>query len=91
MLNMSTSLAVKSGKTGIRTLGTVTRSPHFECGPFDHSGIFPYSSQSAKVIPYHNTLCPIAVANVIKFVLRCSAGCNFFGCTGAEMKKIGRC
>ena len=19
----------------------VTRSPHFECGPFDHSGIFP--------------------------------------------------
>ena len=41
MLNMSTSLAVKSGKTGIRTLGTVARSPHFECGPFDHSGIFP--------------------------------------------------
>ena len=30
------------GKTGIRTLGTVTRSPHFECGPIDHSGIFPY-------------------------------------------------
>ena len=30
-----------SGKTGIRTLGTVTRSPHFECGPIDHSGIFP--------------------------------------------------
>ena len=21
------------GKTGIRTLGTVARSPHFECGP----------------------------------------------------------
>ena len=41
MLNMSTSLAVKSGKTGIRTLGTVARSPHFECGPIDHSGIFP--------------------------------------------------
>jgi hypothetical protein len=30
-----------SGKIGIRTLGTVTRSPHFECGPIDHSGIFP--------------------------------------------------
>ena len=29
------------GKRGIRTPGTVTRSPHFECGPFDHSGIFP--------------------------------------------------
>ena len=25
----------------IRTQGAVTRSPHFECGPFDHSGIFP--------------------------------------------------
>ena len=46
MLNMSTSLAVKSGKTGIRTLGTVARSPHFECGPIDHSGIFP----SAKLV-----------------------------------------
>ena len=31
----------QGGKTGIRTLGTVTRSPHFECGPIDHSGIFP--------------------------------------------------
>ena len=31
------------GKTGIQTLGTVARSPHFECGPIDHSGIFPCS------------------------------------------------
>ncbi len=31
------------GKTGIRTLGTVARSPHFECGPIDHSGIFPFT------------------------------------------------
>ncbi len=29
------------GKGGIRTPGTVARSPHFECGPFDHSGTFP--------------------------------------------------
>ena len=29
------------GETGIRTLGTVARSPHFECGPIDHSGISP--------------------------------------------------
>ena len=36
------------GKRGIRTLGTVARSPHFECGPFDHSGIFPYSSAIGK-------------------------------------------
>ena len=31
------------GERGIRTPGTVTRSPHFECGPFDHSGISPGS------------------------------------------------
>ena len=30
------------GKRGIRTPGTVTRTPHFECGPFDHSGSFPF-------------------------------------------------
>ena len=34
--------SVYRGKTGIRTLGTVARSPHFECGPIDHSGIFPF-------------------------------------------------
>ena len=33
--------SVCCGETGIRTLGTVTRSPHFECGPIDHSGISP--------------------------------------------------
>ena len=33
------------GKRGIRTPGTVTRTPHFECGPFDHSGIFPKALQ----------------------------------------------
>lgn len=32
---------VYCGETGIRTLDTVTRMPHFECGPFDHSGISP--------------------------------------------------
>lgn len=37
-----------SGKGGIRTLGTVARTPHFECGPFDHSGISPFFS-AAKV------------------------------------------
>ena len=36
-------LNVYCGETGIRTLGTVARSPHFECGPIDHSGISPTS------------------------------------------------
>ena len=66
------------GKRGIRTLGTVARSPHFECGPFDHSGIFPYSSQSAKPIPHNSAQRPIADTNVIKFVLHCSAEEHFF-------------
>ncbi len=35
--------AIHRGETGIRTLGTVARSPHFECGPIDHSGISPFS------------------------------------------------
>src|SRR5690606_18851913 len=30
-----------SGEGGIRTPGTVTRTPHFECGPIDHSGTSP--------------------------------------------------
>ena len=29
------------GKWGIRTLDTLTRIPHFECGSFDHSDNFP--------------------------------------------------
>ncbi len=38
---MFVALFLWSGKRGIRTPGTVTRTPHFECGPIDHSGIFP--------------------------------------------------
>lgn len=34
-------LRVRSGKRGIRTPGTVTRTLHFECSAFDHSAIFP--------------------------------------------------
>ena len=29
------------GEIGIRTLGTLTSTPHFECGAFDHSAISP--------------------------------------------------
>ena len=45
------------GKTGIRTLGTVARSPHFECGPIDLSGIFPYycgTKVEKNLVPYAN-------------------------------------
>ena len=30
------------GKWGIRTLDTLARIPHFECGSFDHSDNFPF-------------------------------------------------
>ena len=33
------------GKRGIRTPGTVARTPHFECGPIDHSGTSPFRSR----------------------------------------------
>ena len=41
--------ALFCGKRGIRTPGTVTRTPHFECGPFDHSGIFPFRFCGANI------------------------------------------
>ena len=46
---MSTAL---SGQRGIRTPGTVARTPHFECGPIDHSGIFPMHFAVANVRIY---------------------------------------
>ncbi len=45
--NMKNFFMQRCGKTGIRTLGTVARSPHFECGPIDHSGIFPCCKDTA--------------------------------------------
>ena len=40
-ISIRDSVLLGSGKIGIRTLGTLTGTPHFECGPIDHSGIFP--------------------------------------------------
>ena len=34
---------ILGGEGGIRTHGTVTRTPHFECGAFDHSATSPRS------------------------------------------------
>ena len=33
---------VYGGEGGIRTPGTVTRTPHFECGAIDHSATSPH-------------------------------------------------
>ena len=64
------------GKTGIRTLGTVARSPHFECGPIDHSGISPYNA-------------PRSVARCRKrfwAILRCKDINSFLDCVGLTLK-----
>jgi hypothetical protein len=34
-------MSLIGGEIGIRTLGTLTGTPHFECGAFDHSAISP--------------------------------------------------
>jgi len=40
------------GEAGIRTLDTVTRMPHFECGAFDHSATSPRSVvEPASTVP----------------------------------------
>ena len=36
------SIFIFCGKWGIRTLDTLARIPHFECGSFDHSDNFPH-------------------------------------------------
>ena len=41
----SLTLNVYCGEGGIRTPGTVARTPHFECGPIDHSGTSPFRSR----------------------------------------------
>ena len=37
------------GEGGIRTLGTVARTPHFECGAFDHSATSPEDAWSCEL------------------------------------------
>ena len=57
--------ALLSGKGGIRTPGTVTRTPHFECGPIDHSGTFPCAFCGANVRIYF--LIPTISTNNLHF------------------------
>ena len=45
------------GERGIRTPGTVARTPHFECGPIDHSGISPNFPDSGFPCPLRLRLC----------------------------------
>src|SRR5258706_15718241 len=42
------------GQGGIRTPGTVTRTPHFECGAFDHSATCPAQTQILKTARKRN-------------------------------------
>ena len=72
------------GEGGIRTHGTVTRTPDFESGTFDHSATSPYSVRCGRC----------KRGRIIAKVWwlwegeRCS-GCKFFwGCLRAELKTL---
>ena len=41
---------VSGGEGGIRTLDTVARIPHFECGAFDHSATSPHQGASQGLL-----------------------------------------
>ena len=49
--NQPSDRLILCGERGIRTPGTVARTPHFECGPIDHSGISPVHS-ARKNLPF---------------------------------------
>jgi heat shock protein HspQ len=58
------------GEIGIRTLGTVAGTPHFECGAFDHSAISPraWNAQGLAPLVFAKSalsLCPSACQGVL--------------------------
>jgi hypothetical protein len=55
-------LFVAGGEGGIRTHGTVTRTPDFESGPFDHSGTSPRNADWAQVTGFQNLSHPRQLA-----------------------------
>ena len=46
---------LSGGEGGIRTPGTVARTPHFECGAIDHSATSPWSRR--QLAPVDGPLC----------------------------------
>ena len=48
--NQPSDRLILCGERGIRTPGTVARTPHFECGPIDHSGISPGPSPTLRPV-----------------------------------------
>ncbi len=48
--------SLSCGEGGIRTPGTVARTPHFECGPIDHSGTSPFrrGRRISPLLPIQN-------------------------------------
>ena len=65
------------GKRGIRTPGTVTRTPHFECGPIDHSGIFPNAGAKVAFFLQITKKNPFFFALYVAFFLRMSKKVHF--------------
>ena len=49
MIAFAEASATEGGERGIRTLGAVARTPVFETGPFDRSGISPREAKLARI------------------------------------------
>ncbi len=51
----------KNGAGGIRTLGTVTRTPHFQCGPISHSDTAPRNRRFRRFVRTDSVppICPL--------------------------------
>ncbi len=61
------------GEGGIRTLDTVARIPHFECGAFDHSATSPQTGCALGVVgPGSKRARPLALCSCLAkpFVVR---------------------
>ena len=68
-------LFIICGKRGIRTPGTVTRTPHFECGPIDHSGIFPNASAKVAFFLQTTKKKPFFLRYTLHFFCECQKKC----------------
>ena len=68
-------LFIICGKRGIRTPGTVTRTPHFECGPIDHSGIFPNAGAKVAFFLQTTKKNPFFLRYTLHFFCECQKKC----------------
>ena len=55
----------RGGEGGIQTHGTVARTPHFECGAFDHSATSPLPRGECRIEPAAVAAARLAAASAL--------------------------